>query len=311
MSESVSHDSPVASSAEVGEGTGPPQHRPGFARRTTRGLVAALRFLLPFGHAPAAEEGIWRATAHWLIVLGFLTGLIWTGWFSFLWWKFGQIERIRVIPALGVLLLDVTFLGYTFFRGTILTVQEILNCPRTNRKDSSGLQYQPNLTSTLAVVLLLLTKFGLIVSIPTTPLWWPSDWRQHLMWMYPETVYRPLLLAPMWASWGMLLAAAVGRVSENRSAPVAALGRAVTPTIILSWFVALTVGTAIYCSHHGNVMVGVILSLLVLGVTFSAAALVAQRLGGQTEHSVYAAGQLAQLSFLTGFLAFGPYVFGP
>jgi hypothetical protein len=130
------------------------------------------------------------------------------------------------------------------------------------------------------------------------------------MWMYPETVYRPLLLAPIWASWGLLLGAAVGRVSENPTAPVTALGRAVSPRIILTWFVVLTACTAVYCSHHGNIMVGVLLSLIVLGVTFLGSAFAAQRLGGQTEHSIYASGQLAQLSFLTGFLAFGPYVFG-
>jgi hypothetical protein len=314
-SSALSSDAPESSARSEGSpepsGCGYKPLLLGFWRGNGQGIVAALQFMLPLpARARLPHERVWRSGAQWLVPLGFVAGLLWTGWFSFVWWKFGEIERIRIIPALTVVLLDVTFVGYRMFHGTILTIQEMLNPPRTNRKDSSGVCYQPSLPIVMAVIILFFLKFALIVSIPTTPRWWPSDWRQHLMWMYPETVYRPLLLAPMWAAWGLLLGAMVGRVSEQHDAPVAALARAITPTVVLSWFTLLTVITAIYCSHHGNIMVGVILSLIVLGTTFLASALVARKFGGQTEHSIYAAGQLAQLSFLTGFLAFGPYVFG-
>ena len=130
------------------------------------------------------------------------------------------------------------------------------------------------------------------------------------MWLYPETVRRPLMLAPIWGAWGILLATSVGREAPHAPAALAEMGRAARPSVLLAWFSPLLVITSSYCSHHGNLMVGVILSFVILAVTFAGAAFTARRLGGQSFSTILAAGQLAQLSFLTGFLAFGPYVFG-
>ena len=286
------------------------QTRPTHTSRFVLSLRTAARFFSPAEHPATQDPRVWRLAVHWLVPMGLICGLLWTSWFSFIWWKFGEIERLRVLPSLAVVLLDVALIGYPMFKGAILTIQHLIESPSPDATPAQRESLHTTLPVLMALLLLVMVKFGLCLSIPTTPVWWPSDWRQAWMWLYPETVRRPLLLAPLWGAWGILMAGSVGRAASHAPAAVAELGRAARPAVILGWFIPLVFVTGSYCSHHGNFMTGVILSFIILAVTFAGSAFAARRLGGQTFSTILAAGQLAQLSFLTGFLAFGPYVFG-
>jgi hypothetical protein len=326
-------DRPAKVGAESAE-TGEPASPIGENGRTARpasfldGLKAALRFLLPLARrrAPASPATIMRATS-WIVPLGLLIGLLWVGTFRATWKIYGEIATVRVVPALMIVLIESLFTGLYLVLGLARTVH-LLAGDRPLRPepqagdDQNASPDSPsalgNLFSleplsplgTLAMCLVVLCQWVLITSFPWESPWWPSprDWRHHFNFLYPAPLYRPLLLAPIWGRWGILLAATIGRTARHADSETTGLSRAMNPARLLRQSILPIALTAIYCSRGGNLAIGIILSMLVFGVTYLVAVILARRGGGQSRQSLYAAGQIAQLVFLAICRAFWLFI---
>ena len=155
----------------------------------------------------------------------------------------------------------------------------------------SGADRDPalELGGVLAVAVLVALKLALWAAVPEGIAGWPADWRRYFNFLYPWPVFRPLILAPLWGRWALILASGVGRAAPGQGGAVTVPVRS-SLSGVLGWLVALTVLTAIYCGRHGQWMIGCIIGLAVLGCTFLFAVLTSRRFGGHTRASVYAAG---------------------
>jgi len=276
-----------------------------------RNLFTALRFLLPLGRTKAPDDPAAAAgMIPWIVPTGLAIGLLWAGSFRLGWRVFGETARLRVIPSLIVVLIECLFTGAVLVLGVARTSHVLTGrSPLRAENDPLG-PLSP--VATLVLCLTLLCEYTLILSIPAMPGWWPppNDWRHTFNFMYPSPIYRPLLLAPIWGRWGILLAATLGRSAHNADPQTVGLNQAMTPGRLIRQAVLPVVLTAIYCSRARNFLTGIIIALLVFGVTYVITVTIARRGGGQTRQSLYAAGQIAQLTFLMTYRGFGRLIEG-
>ncbi len=278
----------------------------------TRGsLTAALRLLLPLGPAPTTSAG--KATPNmvpWIVPTGFLIGLAWAGSFRLAWRLFGETVGLRVVPSLVVVLIECLFTGAFLAVGLARTSHVLTGQQPLRGGDDSLAPLSP--VGTLVLCLTVISQYALILSLPAVQGWWPppNDWRHAFNFMYPAPIYRPLLLAPIWGRWGILLAATLGRSAHKADGLTVALNEAMSPGRLLLHGLGPLALTAVYCSRGRNVLTGIIIGMLVFGVTYMISVVIARRGGGQTRQSLYAAGQIAQLTFLMTYRAFGRLIEG-
>jgi len=280
-----------------------------------RGLAAAVRFLLPVGGPRVGADGETGGAAvvaavRWIVPLGLLIGLGWVGMFRLTWRLFGETANIRVMPALAITLLECLLTGPYLAMGLARTVHLLTGQQPRQAPQDPLTPLSP--VGTLTLALTVLCQWVLVVSIPDVQTWWPmeADWRHYFNFLYPRAIFRPLILAPLWGRWGLLLAATIGRTTRHADGDTVALAGAMRPSRLL-WQSILPVAlTAIYCSREHNRFIGVVLAMLVFAATFVVAFAMGQRGGGQTRQSLCAAGQVSQLAFLTFYRAFWQTIHG-
>jgi hypothetical protein len=273
-----------------------------------RGLWEVLRFFLPLGRSEV-DTGRPLAVA-WVVPVGLLTGLAWAGCFKLAWRVYGETANLRLIPALVVVLLECLLTGPFLALGLSRTVHLLAGVRPTRGGTDPAAPLSP--VGTLILGLTLLSEWVLIASIPVVSGWWPStgDWRHHFNFLYPAPLYRPLVLAPLWGRWAILLAATIGRTARQADPTTVALCDAMRPRRVLLHCLLPFALTSVFFSRGGNLLIGVVLGLLVFGVTYLVGVGMARRGGGQTRQSLYAAGQIAQLAFLALYRAFWPAIHG-
>lgn len=269
-------------------------------------LRTAIAFFWPIGASGIpADERTWRRALWWFIPLGIVVGLLWVWIFALCKKQFWQAEALHVIPALAVVVIDSLLLGHRLLIGLALSVDSAVQAPQL-RGPKEGDSRQVGLVAVLVLVLAVMLLTGALLTIPAGRLWWPggSDPRRYLNWAYPSPIYRPLLLAPLWGRWAVLLAAIVGRPSSRASTDLAMISKVVSPAKVLLLFIVPWFLTAIYCSRHRNLVIGTLISLIVLAVSYLVALVMVYRGSGQTKDSVLGTGAVAQLTFLITYLAF-------
>lgn len=279
---------------------------------TALGLKAALRLLFPLPRRrPVKAAGGIGLAFHWVVPIGLLVGFAWVGVFKGAWRIYGEAGNMRVIPALAVVLLEATLTGPLLILGLARTVG-LLTGPRSLRPESTDPLTPLSPVGTLALCLILLGQWVLIVSVPIATGWWPSpdDWRYPLRHMYPAPLYRPLLLAPLWGRWGILLAATIGRCASHADAETRQFCEAMLPGRLLAHSLLPFTLTSVYLSRDGNLLIGVVLGLILFALTYLSGVLMARRGGGQTRQTIFASGQIAQLAFLALYRAFWPLIHG-
>jgi len=293
------------------------------------GLRAALSLLVPgFSRPRAWDERMDRPPAaeaasaiHWLVPLGLLMGLIYVGLFRAAWRLFGEVGGVRLMPAVAVWLADAVFLGWYLVYGVARTADSWSSGAKNNwepederscaaRKAETG---RPAVGAThgiglglvglVALFAVMLVKLALWTSLPEGISGWPADWRRSLNFAYPRPVFRPLLLAPIWGRWAILLAAGIGRTAPSSAETLPGLSGVRSPLPVLGWFAALLLLTSVYCGRHGRWMIGCVIGLAVLGVTFLFCVVTARRFSGHTRATVFAAGLVSESFFLICYLA--------
>lgn len=273
-------------------------------------LGMALRFVLPVGDPPQADKAAWRRASYWFVPVGLSIGLLWVGVFRAIWRLYGEeVTSLRLVPALGVLVVDVVFTGYCLFGGLAATI-DALTGSRHAREPEHGGSLTPGLAATMGLLVAIVAELVLISAVRTGDWWWPSDWRRHLNFAYPQLIYRPLLLAPLWGRWAILLTASLGRVAPRSHPAASGLSQAVSPGLVMTTFLVPLCMTAVYCSRSGNLILGTIIALVVLGLTFVSGVVIARRGGGQTRRGMLAAGKMAELIFLGAFIILSGYIRG-
>jgi hypothetical protein len=277
-----------------------PARRPSSLRLAN--LIAAIRFLFPL----SSKTGTTQSQIDFvpfIVPIGLIVGLLWVVIFRFNWWLYGEFASLRVVPSFMVVLLECLITGPFLVLGLARTIHILTT-------DQPHIPHADRLTplspvGTLVLCLTILTEFCLILTIQKGEGWWPAvdDWRSYFNFMYPRPIFRPLLLAPIWGRWGILLAATIGKTSRQADAETNAINRAMSPGRLLKHSIIPFLLTAIYCSRSRNYLTGVLIGMLVFGATYLIAVAMARRGGGQSRQSLYAAGQIAQLAFLAIYRA--------
>ncbi len=277
------------------------------------GWWTAMRFLFPLSLRPIerrAESQSDTSTpvrdfSMWIVPMGLVVGLLWVGAFRTTWRIYGEVSSLRLIPCMTVIVVEALLTGPFLVMGLARTVHVLTGdhplAPQVDRMEPLS----P--VGTLVLSLTLLSQFALLLSIQDNNPWWPPphDWRSWFNPLYPRPIYRPLVLAPLWGRWGIMLAATIGRTARGADGHTRSLNEHLSPGSLLLHSLLPVVLTAIYCSRSRNFLTGINISLLVFAVTYVVSVAIARRGGGQTRASLFAAGQVAQLAFLAIYRAFG------
>ncbi|MCP4246893.1 MAG: hypothetical protein GY778_07575 [bacterium] len=266
--------------------------RPPWAFRT-----AAANLLLPgrcvLGVGP-------RTSLHWLVPGGLVIGMLYVGLFRASWRVFGEVGGVRLMPALAVWLADGMVFGLVMFLGAARTVDRWKERDVSVSADAAPSLGQVGLT---ALFVLLIVKLVLWCALPEGVAGWPADWRRHFNFAYPRPVLRPLILAPLWGRWALILAAGIGRRAPGAEPPNQTPAQPPSPIAVLGWFLPILALTAVYCGRQGRWMIGCIIGLAVMGVAFLFAVISSRRFLGHTPFTVLATGLVTETTFLVCYLA--------
>jgi len=260
------------------------------------------RFLLPFREDQFGADADWRLAGRWLIVWGLLIGILYAAVFRMTWRFFGEYQYIRFVPAACVLAIDLAFGGYRLLAAFISVVAR----PQTGTLTLPGV---------LAVVLIALVKYAMLLSIPTgvarsmeSGEW--SDWLTRFGILYPQAIYRPLVLMPLWGRWAMTLALSIGRCAPESSSRLRDMAAGVRLPLIMTYWLLGAALTVLYSSGAPHsVARGTVIALLVMVAAYATSFILARRHGGQTEVTVGATGLVSEIAFLALYLSISSRIY--
>jgi cobalamin synthase len=201
------------------------------------------------------------------------------------------------MPAVSVWLVDVAFCGVMLLVGAARVADRVSSrqVPPVGG-DRKGSYMGPVAVGAFAILIVL--KLMLWISVPEGVSTWPGVWGSMLNFAYPRAFYRPLILAPLWGRWGVMLASGIGRPANDADGVVRSLTRRQSSRVILGWFLLIAALTAVYCGYNAKWVVGCVIALGVLGTTYLYSVAVTHWLGGQTRDTLLAGGLVGELSFL-------------
>lgn len=233
-------------------------------------------------------------------LFGLLIGLAWVGTFRGSWRVFGDLGGLRLIPGLAILGLDALVFGRCLFLSIARWASE--------RQDDQSARRSQQFGAWAAIVLIvaLVSEFTIVLSLPNLSGWWPSshDWRSWFNWMYPSPLYRPLLLAPLWGRWGIVVALCMGRAAADADPLTRSYIRSMRPIHLLLHSIVPVALTTIYCSRGGNVVTGPLIAVIILVAAVVFATFAAYQREGQTRTTALATGLVTQLAFLIVYRGF-------
>ena len=302
MSEPDGTPAPVPSD-QVGASAGRERVGVWSSLRATAGLV------LPFGAAGRGAGAAGACRTHWMVPVGLVIGIAYACLYRGAWRFFGEVQGIRLMPAVAVWLLDVGLCGSLLLVGAAKVADQIAGGRSQGPDGGSTTAGRLGLMGMGAFVVLCVLKLMLWVSVPEGVSTWPGIWGARLNFAYPHAFYRPLLLAPIWGRWGLVLAAGLGRPSPRADAVIRGLTSRQSPYGVLMWFVVVAALTAVYCGYSGRWPYGCVIALGVMGATYLSGVAAARRLGGQTRETILASGLVAEMSYLVLYMGFSVRIY--
>jgi len=244
-----------------------------------------------------------RRAAAWLPAWGLLIGVTYAGLFRLAWRGFGEYQRVRLAPMAVLLAADLGFFGYRLLAGAVRSLRGRRDGRGINDEfDVSVSSFDPTAPAVTVLVLGLL-KYSLLLSLPFGAWVWPADWREHLGWLFPAVIYRPLILMPLWGRWAMMLAVTIGRVADAGSPRLhrMAEGRGL-PGVLGAWLACSGLTVVFFAATVEHVALAAILSLGMMLVAYGVSFGLARRAGGQTEATIGAAGLTVEIAFLAAYV---------
>lgn len=259
-------------------------------------LLLAAAFLFPLRDRPSfAEDRIdWRRAARYLTLWGLVIGIVYAAVYRGSWRWFGEYQKLRIMPAIVLLIVDTGWCGY----------RPLVALARTFAGRAAGdANGVVSLPTTLALLLTTLLKFGLFVFLPVGAIPYAADWREHIGPLYPDVIYRPLVLMPLWGRWGMMMALCIGRIGPAGSGRIRQMAGGLRLSEVMLHWLPIALLTVAYSSPDAKYLAqGVVIALVVLVITYLAGFVMALRRGGQDESTVSATGLFAELGFLVLYL---------
>jgi len=146
------------------------------------------RFLFPLDPKKNADVQQWSSAGHWFALWGLAVGVFYVVLFRTSWRWFGEYEHLRLVPSVCLLIVDAGFCGYVLLAGLADVLRE-----KTNNNNHSNVFI--TLPVLIAVILVCLAKLAMFLSFPIGARMPPADWRYSLSFLYPEVIYRPLILS--------------------------------------------------------------------------------------------------------------------
>jgi cobalamin synthase len=276
------------------------------SQRTPAVLLAA-RVLFPFDMRAGEDAPGWRRAGLWFVLWGLVIGLVYATVFRGTWRWFGHYQYVRFVPVACVLAVDLGWCGYRLIASAAAIAGR-------SELDSGG-KNAMTLPAVLVVILVAILKYAMLLSLPIggpTPMG-PADWggwRSHLGLLYPQPIYRPLILMPLWGRWAMMLALAIGRAAPTASERLKLMAfRPGLPSIMAAWLACTLLTVAYLAASPSQVGQGVVLALGMLVAAYLASFILARSNGGQTEATVGTAGLAAEMAFLALYLPIARLIF--
>lgn len=271
-------------------------------------LWYAVRLMFP-GPRCLSSRGATRA-CYWFVLLGLVIGLVYAGVYRVAWRQFGEVRSLPLVPAVAVWLLDVSLVASLFYLGAARTIGRMI-APQSSVSVGADNQSNRYPIEILVLLILVVLKLMLLMAIPQGISGWPGpgDWRSYFNWVYARPHYRPLILAPIWGRWAMLLVGSIGRLHERSDEGLSRFCGVLSAGLVLMLMVPVTVLTSIYCGRLGRWMFGCIIACIVLAGTYLYGVLAARRQGGQTRDSILGAGLIGELIFLIAYEAFATNIY--
>jgi hypothetical protein len=283
-----------------GQNVAPGEPKPG-GRNAAPGwrvrLRAAAALVLPLTPPGGLAAKDARRILHLLVPLGLVIGIAYACLYRAAWRCFGEVHGIRLMPAVSVWLLDVALCGGVLLVATARVLDRPGPQP-ASAGDRSGTAVSPGLVVVTVLIVLCVLKLALWVAIPEGVSTWPGMWGAALNFAYPHAFYRPLLLAPIWGRWGVLLAANLGRPTADADALTRQILSRQSAHMVLGWFAPVTVLTAVYCGYSGRWPYGCVIALGVLALAYLFSVTACRLRGGQDLSTMRATGFVAELAYL-------------
>lgn len=188
------------------------------------------------------------------------------------------------VPTAAVLAVTVLWM---YRRALTATAEMLGGCDPAGRSAASA----------LLVVVLAMILLGLRSWQPD----WPVNMHPWLRWLRPRTMYRALVLAPVWGAWAMLITPQFRRPGAGTEPQVAAFAGGCGPFAAAVCMAAPLAGSIVYFNHMPWTQLGIsataVLTALAGGQILCATG------GGLTRRNLLAANLLTQIAFLLAYLA--------
>jgi hypothetical protein len=160
-----------------------------------------------------------------------------------------------------------------------------------------GREPRRSVAASVIVAVWVLMLLGLKSWNPDFPHYLPYIWQ----WTRPRMMFRPLLLAPLWGGWAMLLTGQFCRPGELCEPVVAALTRGcsvVMTTVVLAALLGVTVT---YFNHLPWTQLSISATAIVTAA--AGGVLLCRRWGGLCRGALLATNMLTQIAFMLAYLA--------
>ncbi|MFA6133739.1 MAG: hypothetical protein WC869_06955 [Phycisphaerae bacterium] len=241
--------------------------------------------LLTAGDEALASQPAPRFAAAWLELM--IVSVLWGGMsmqlWSWTWGLFGDYSGIPLMPVAVVLAIGMLLV----YRRAVAALAEALG--------GSG----PGQAVATSVILLVLALalLGLKCWDPDWPQYWPRVW----WWVRPQTMFRPLLLAPIWGGWAMLVTCQFRKPSQATEPAVAAFARGCSPLATTLSLAAVLSATIMYFNHWPWTQLGIPATAMLTAVGGGLA--LGARQGALTRKVLLANNLLTQIAFFLAYLA--------
>ena len=254
-----------------------------------------------------SKLSLWYLTI-WGVVYGIGLSIVFAaGWKIFGELYFSEYNRLRLIPIVLVLVMSAIF-GFRQLLGFGVTVDRLVGYDAGD--DVSGAKIaKVGLPGTLAVFLVMLIKFTSLLAMPYPTPWSPTGWRAYFNFLYPpKTLYRVLILYGLWGKAAYLIALATGPTNSQADPADRTLRRKMTIRTLVGNLVFTFFVTSIYYSSWRNHALGLLVALVIFAIVYTTSMLLAWRLKGHDQHSMFACSELAEVLVLFGYLIINSYM---
>lgn len=228
---------------------------------------------------PERFERAWLETMLLSLIWGWAAVQIW----SLTWSVFGDYSGIPLMPVASVL----TVMVLWPYRRGVLALAEVV-CPKEGHRPMA-----------VGVILagMVLMWLGLKSWNPDFPTHLPPAWQ----WLRPRTMFRALMLAPLWGGWSMLVACLLCKPSAATPPAVSAYARGCSPPAAAAVLAVVLSATIVYFNHLPWRQLSI--SVVAMVVAAVSGPVICRQRGGLDRNVLLGANLLTQLAFLLAYLA--------